>query len=102
MVGLTPAVVGDLCGPFTKPDNPPTIFPLTVGGGVKVVIRGRPPALYPGAVTAGGPVAAALPVSAKVIIEGRPVILVGSLMSLATGWVNGPVIGPGAFGVTVA
>lgn len=98
----TPSVAGDIYGPFSRPDYTPSSFNVTSGGALKTLIRGRHPALRYLTATSGGVVISSTLNSTKVLVEGQPVILVGSVVNLNTGWSGGVVIGPGALGVSLA
>lgn len=88
-------VTGDIGGPYTLPGVPPIVasFPM-VSGSVKTLFAGKSVMLFGQAFTAGGPIIAATLMSAKTLVEGRPVLLAGAVTMLGTGWING-VLQPG-------
>lgn len=95
-----PVIAGDFGGVYTYPSVPPLFASFQmVSGSVKTFIHGRALMLYGQAGTSGGPIVAASLVSAKTLVENRPVLLSGAVTSLGTGWFGGILQGAGAVGV---
>lgn len=92
-----PVVQGDQGGIYTLPGIPPLFASFQmVSGSVKTFIGGRAIMLLAQAVTTGGPIVASSLNSVKTLVEGRPVMLGGSITSLSTGWIGGVLQAVGA------
>lgn len=92
-----PVVAGDTGGPYVYPSVPPVYasFPMTAGS-VKVFFNGKSVMLFGQAFTGGGPIISASLMTTKTFVEGKPVLLVGAMTMLGTGWLNGILQGGGA------
>lgn len=95
-----PLVAGDQGGPYTLGLLPPVIATV-VTGSTRVFIKGKAVALFPGTVTTFGSIITSILNSQRTFIEGKPVILGGSLTNLSSGYSNGTVFAIGALGVVV-
>jgi hypothetical protein len=97
-----PVVAGDIGGPYVYPSTPPVYasFPM-MSGSVKTFFNGRSVMLFGQAFTGGGPIISATLMTTKTFVEGRPVLVVGSMTMLGTGWLNGVLQGGGAPNVFV-
>lgn len=98
---MTPVVVGDFGGPYTLALAPPQIATV-ISGSARVRIKGRSIALFGQAFTTLGPIITSTSNSARTLIEGKPVILGGSVTSLGSGYSNGTLFALGAIGVNVS
>ena len=66
-----------------------------------MLIKGKSVMLVGQAVTSGGPIVSSTLNSVKTLIEGKPVILGGSVTTLASGYHTGVIAAAGAAGVLV-
>lgn len=96
-----PVVAGDKGGPYTPPAPGPAILADVVVGSTRVVIKGKSVALLGNTVTTFGTILTSTLNSTRTTIEGRPVILGGSLTNLSSGYSNGTMLALGALGVLV-
>lgn len=97
-----PLVANDFGGPYTPPGTAPPQVVTIVGGSTRVFIKGKSVALFPGAITTLGTIIVSSLNSMTTLIEGKPVILGGSLTTLSSGYSNGTVFALGAIGVNVS
>jgi len=95
--------VGDIGGPYVKPEVPVPAMATVTAGSTKVLIKGSPVALtFPSrTATTLGPVLTSTLNTTKTLIEGSPVILGGSVTNLATGWLGGVMVAARTIGVLV-
>lgn len=96
-----PLVAGDQGGPYAPPSPtlPPVIAVVQVGS-VRVFVKGKSVALANSTtVTTFGTIITSTINSLRVLVEGAPVILGGSLTNLSSGYSNGTVFAIGAIGV---
>lgn len=97
-----PVVAGDIGGPYVYPSVPPLTasFPMTAGS-VKTFFNSRSVMLFGQAFTGGGPIITATAFTLKTFVEGKPVLLVGALTNLGTGWLGGVLQNGGAPNILV-
>ena len=97
-----PIVVGDIGGPYQPPGVGPPVMATMVTGSTRVFIRGRPVLLFPSpAVTSLGTIVSSTLNTSIVRIEGRPVLLGGSVTNLSSGFSAGTLIASTAAGVNL-
>lgn len=97
-----PVVAGDIGGPYTYPSVPPLTSPFPmVSGSTKVFFNGKSVMLFGQAFTGGGPIISATLMTSVTFVESKPVLLVGAVTMLGTGWINGVLQGGGAPAVLV-
>lgn len=96
-------VVGDIGGPYIKPETATPAMATITAGSSKVLIKGSPAALaFPSrTATTLGPILTSTLNTTKTLVEGSPVILGGSVTNLATGWLGGVVVAARTIGVLV-
>lgn len=98
----TPVVAGDFGGPYTPPGTAPPQIASMISGSVRVLVKGKSVLLFGAAFTTLGPIITSSLNSSVTMIEGKPVILGGSVTNLASGYSNGTLFALGAIGVNVS
>jgi uncharacterized Zn-binding protein involved in type VI secretion len=98
----TPVVAGDFGGPYTPPGTAPPQIATVIQGSSRVFIKGKSIALFGQAFTTLGPIITSTLNSSVALIEGKPVILGGSVTNLGSGYSNGQLFALGAIGVNVS
>ena len=87
---MIPALAGDVGTPYVL--GVVVTSHTMVSGSTRVTFNGRSVMTLPGAITTGGPIVSATILSQKVTVEGRPIIGIGAVTALLSGFSGGIVL----------